>query len=95
MGVQSSMTVWEPGKQPLPAKSRGKMGQPPRLLKRSADHQYVSVKQLAMSLPSHDFKESLGVKAQIANYNLALPPFAYVPLIGTMKERNLTQKNGC
>ena len=26
VGVQSSLTVWEPGKQPLPAKPRGKMG---------------------------------------------------------------------
>jgi len=26
VGVQSSMTVWEPGKQPLPAKPRGRMG---------------------------------------------------------------------
>ena len=57
VGVQSSMTVWEPGKQPLPAKPRGKMGRPPRLLQRSADHQPVSVKQLAMSLPSTAFQE--------------------------------------
>jgi SRSO17 transposase len=57
VGVQSSMTVWEPGKQPLPAKARGKMGRPPRLLQRSTDHQPVSVKQLAMSLPSTVFKE--------------------------------------
>src|SRR3977135_539622 len=57
VGVQSSMTVWEPGKQPLPAKPRGKMGRPPRLLQRSTDHQPVSVKQLAMSLPSTVFKE--------------------------------------
>jgi len=57
VGVQSSMTVWEPGKQPLPAKSRGKMGRPPRLLQRTADHQPVSVKQLAMSLPSAAFRE--------------------------------------
>jgi SRSO17 transposase len=57
VGVQSSMTVWEPGKQPLPAKTRGKMGRPPRLLQRSTDHQPVSVKQLAMSLPSTVFKE--------------------------------------
>ena len=47
VGVQSSMTVWEPGKQPLPAKPRGRMGRPPRLLQRSTDHQPVSVKQLA------------------------------------------------
>ncbi len=57
VGVQSSMTVWEPGKQPLPAKPRGKMGRPPRLLQRATDHQPVSVKQLAMSLPSTAFKE--------------------------------------
>jgi len=57
MGVQSSMTVWESGKQPLPARSRKKMGRPPRLLQRSADHQPVSVKQLAMSLPSGAFRE--------------------------------------
>src|SRR5262249_50657516 len=55
-GVQSSMTVWEPGKQPLPAKPRGKMGRPPRLLQRSGEHQPVSVKQLAMSLPSTAYK---------------------------------------
>lgn len=56
MGVQSSMTVGEPGKQPLPAKPRRKTGRPPRLLQRSADHQPVSVQQLAMSLPSRAFK---------------------------------------
>jgi SRSO17 transposase len=57
VGVQSSMTVWEPGKQPLPAKPRGKTGRPPRLLRRTADHQPISVKQLALSLPSSAFKE--------------------------------------
>jgi len=57
VGVQSTMTVWEPGKQPLPAKPRGRMGRPPRLLRRSDEHQPVSVKQLAMSLPSSAFKE--------------------------------------
>ena len=57
LGVQSSMTVWEPGKQPLPAKTRGKIGRPPRLLQRSISHQPVSAKQLAMSLPSAAFRE--------------------------------------
>jgi len=52
VGVQSTMTVWEPGKQPLPAKPRGQIGRPPRLLQRTTDHQPVSVKQLAMNLPS-------------------------------------------
>jgi SRSO17 transposase len=57
VGVQSSMTVWEPGKQPLPARPRGKIGRPPRLLQRTPDHQPVSVKQLAMRLPSTAFSE--------------------------------------
>jgi SRSO17 transposase len=57
VGVQSSITVWEPGKQPLPAKPRGKMGRPPRLLQRSADNRPMMVKQLAMSLPSAAFRE--------------------------------------
>lgn len=57
VGVQSSMTVWEPGKQPLPAKPRGQMGRPARLLQRTPDHQPVSVKQLAMNLPSGAFRE--------------------------------------
>ena len=57
VGVQSTMTVWEPGKKPLPAKPRGRMGRPPRLLRRSNQHQPVSVKQLAMKLPSTAFQE--------------------------------------
>jgi SRSO17 transposase len=57
VGVQSSMTVWPPGKQPLPAKSRGKMGRPPRLLQRSTEHQPVSVKELAISLPPAGFRQ--------------------------------------
>jgi SRSO17 transposase len=57
LGVQSSVTVWRPGEQPLPAKQRGKIGRPPRLLQRSKDHQPVSVKQLAMGLPSTAFRQ--------------------------------------
>lgn len=55
VGVQSSMTVWEPGQQPLPAKSAGTTGRPPKLLQRSADHRPVSLKQLAQQLPAHAF----------------------------------------
>jgi SRSO17 transposase len=57
VGVQSSMTVWESGQQPLPAKPRKRMGRTPKLLRRAKDHQPVSVKQLAMSLPSGSFQE--------------------------------------
>ena len=56
VGVQSAATVWEPGKEPLPPKPRKKMGRPPRLLRRDPDHQPVTVKQLALSLPSESWK---------------------------------------
>jgi len=57
VGVPNTVTVWEPGKQPLSAPPRGRRGRPPRLLRRSGQHQPVSVKQLATSLPSSAFKE--------------------------------------
>ena len=51
LGVQSSMTVWKPGTEPLPPKPRKPMGRPPRLLRRDEDHQPISAKQMALSLP--------------------------------------------
>ena len=56
VGVQSSTTVWEPGKQPLPAKPWKGRGRPPRLLRRDSEHQPVSAKQLAIALPSSAWK---------------------------------------
>lgn len=57
VGVQSTMTVWAPGTQPLPAKPRNGKGRPPRLLRRDKQHQPVSVKQLATGLPSTAWKD--------------------------------------
>jgi SRSO17 transposase len=50
VGIESSTTVWEPGKQPLPAPAPkpGSRGLPPKRLQRSADHQPSSVKELAL-----------------------------------------------
>jgi SRSO17 transposase len=56
VGVQSSMSVWAPGTEPLPAKAWSGKGRPPKLLRRDAGHQPVSVKQLAESLPSSAWK---------------------------------------
>ncbi len=52
VGVQSSTTVWKPGMNPLPPLPRKRLGRPPRLLRRDPEHQPVSVKQLALSLPA-------------------------------------------
>jgi SRSO17 transposase len=58
VGVESSTTVWEPGQQPLPAPPRKPgRGAAPKRLQRSADHQPISAKQLAFSLPVSAWKE--------------------------------------
>jgi SRSO17 transposase len=58
VGIESNATVWEPGQQPLPAPARKPgRGAPPKRLQRNADHQPISVKQLALGLPSPAWKE--------------------------------------
>jgi SRSO17 transposase len=53
VGIESNATVWEPGQQPLPAPARKPgRGAPAKRLQRNADHQPISVKQLALELPS-------------------------------------------
>lgn len=57
VGIESSTTVWEPGQQPLPVPPRKPgRGAPPKRLQRNADHRPVSVKQLALGLPSSAWK---------------------------------------
>jgi SRSO17 transposase len=57
VGVQSSLSVWEPGAAPLPAQRWKGQGRPPRLLRRDPKHQPVSVKQLALRLPASAWKD--------------------------------------
>ncbi|HEX3352773.1 MAG TPA: IS701 family transposase, partial [Terriglobales bacterium] len=57
-GIESSTTVWEPGESPLPAPSRKPgRGAPPKRLQRNADHQPISVKQMALGLPPAVWKD--------------------------------------
>jgi len=57
VGVQSTISVWEPGKAPLPAKPWKGQGRPPRTLRRSEKHQPVSAKQLALALPASAWRK--------------------------------------
>ncbi len=52
VGVQSSISVGEPGKEPLPVEPWTGQGRPPRTLRRNEEHQPVSAKQLALTLPA-------------------------------------------
>jgi SRSO17 transposase len=51
LGIRSATTVWPPGMAPLPPKPWSGRGRPPARLRRGPDHQPVSVKDLALSLP--------------------------------------------
>jgi SRSO17 transposase len=58
MGIESTTTVWEPGQVPLPAPPRKPgRGTTPKRLQRDAEHQPVTVKQLALGLPASDWKQ--------------------------------------
>ena len=58
VGIESSTTVWAPGQQPLPAPPRKPgRGATPKRLQRNAEHQPVSVKQLALDLPPAAWKD--------------------------------------
>jgi SRSO17 transposase len=49
-GIQSSLTVWPPGVEPLPPKPWSGGGRPPRRLRRAPGHEPASVKALAEGL---------------------------------------------
>src|SRR5580692_2459824 len=57
-GIETTTSVCEPGKQPLPAPQRKPgRGATPTRLQRNPDHQPLSVKQLALGLPSSAWKD--------------------------------------
>jgi SRSO17 transposase len=74
-GIQGSVTVWKPGEQPAPAPKGKGIGRPPRLLQRDPEHQPVTVKGLALSLPPNTFKTvswRAGVKENLRSRFAAL-----------------------
>jgi len=57
VGVQSNVSVWPPGVEPLAPKEWSGRGRPPTRLRRDAQHKPSSLKQLAMSLPAEAWKD--------------------------------------
>jgi SRSO17 transposase len=76
VGIQSTTTVWKPGDEPKSAPARkGNIGRPRKLLQRDAKNQPVSVKELALSLPSEAWKKVTwrqGVKQKLQSRFTAL-----------------------
>jgi SRSO17 transposase len=50
-GIQPQTSVWPPGTAPLPPKAWSGRGRPPKLTRRDAEHNPLSVKTLALDLP--------------------------------------------
>jgi SRSO17 transposase len=55
-GILPNTTVWRPGAEPLPAKRWPGRGRPTKLMRR-AKHQPISVKELALKLPSSAWRK--------------------------------------
>ena len=51
-GILPHTTIWAPGIKPLRPKAWSGRGRPPKLIRRSAQHRPIQVKELALSLPA-------------------------------------------
>ena len=56
LGIQSSVRVWPPGQRPLPKRKWKGIGRPTSLLRRDRRHHPVTVRELALRLPSSAWK---------------------------------------
>ncbi len=56
VGIQSSTSLWPPGREPLPPKQWSGRGRPTSAVRRDAEHQPVSAKQLALGLPKQAWR---------------------------------------
>jgi len=57
VGVQSTITVWPAGKEPLPPKPSSGRGRKPSRVRRDAEHRPVSAKTLATTLPREAWRD--------------------------------------
>ena len=56
LGIQSSVSVWPPGQEPLPKQKWKGIGRPPSLVRRNERHHPATARELAMSLPASAWK---------------------------------------
>jgi SRSO17 transposase len=57
MGVQSTLSVWPPGEEPLPPRPWSGRGRKPSRLRHDAEHRSVSAKELAMRQPAETWTD--------------------------------------
>ena len=95
VGIETTTSVWEPGKQPLPAPPRKPgRGATPTRLQRNPNHQPISVKQLALALPSSAWKDIGWRQAVRELCDPVLPRCVCVLPIAMKSAPNPARKNG-
>jgi SRSO17 transposase len=100
VGIQPTLSVWPPGKEPLPAKQRKSMGRPPKLRQRAPNHRPVLAKDLAAALapahlPPRNGRRSPGAMAQRRSCSPVLRQCVSGRRIGIMNGVNRCRSNGC
>src|SRR5580658_7012336 len=78
---------------PVPSRKPGR-GAPPKRLQRNAEHQPISVKQLAFGLPPRPGKKSGGARGVKELYARGSPQSACAPHIATTSALSHIRKNG-
>jgi SRSO17 transposase len=58
VGIQSSTSLWPPGKEPLAPKLWSGRGRPTSLVRRDSEHRPVSAKELALALPRKAWRKT-------------------------------------
>jgi SRSO17 transposase len=56
-GILPNTTVWEKGEEPLPPKQYSGRGRPAKVMRRDAEHQPISVKDVALNLPASAWRK--------------------------------------
>jgi SRSO17 transposase len=56
VGIHPTLSVWPPGKEPLPPKPRKSVGRPPKLRQRAPNHKPVLAKEMAAGLGPKDWQ---------------------------------------
>lgn len=88
VGILAETSLWPAGQEPLPPGPWQGRGRPPRLLRRSVDHQPVLAKALAQELPSNEWKT---VRWREGTKGTMSSRFAAVRVRVAHRDYNLTQ----
>ena len=87
-GILPNTTVWASGTGPLPPKKWSGQGRPPKLIRRDAKHQPISVKELAFGLPKRAWR-TIGWREGTAEWLSSR--FARVRVRVAHRDYNLTE----